>query len=476
MALTVALIPDVGLFAQSPPEIVGVTITTASTSATSKTITWTTNTDSDSVINYGLTPDYGVSRDSTLGKAHTLTVSDLEPSRIYHFRVSSTDIDGNQQVSGNYSFVTGGFENIPNIDQVQSTEQKAVVGQTYRALDQVTDPKALELIQDKINQVAEDIIRPPSIIGKPNVIDIGTDYAVVTWSTDREAGSQVEYATEAEYTVNQAYSQTQGVPDMTQSHEVRLTGLLPSTKYHFRVSSEDNLNMKGISLDSTFETKSRLPTIQDIEVIKLEEDSATIAWSTDFPAAGRIDFEDTGSGEIRTVGSPEFLTTHTVRISDLTLGTTYVAIIKSENEAGDTVESEPITFTTVRDVEAPIISRVANESTLFPGAETRIQTIISWKTDEPSFCAMSFNEGLATAENAVTLDENKQTAEDHVQVVVEFTPSTVYKFWIECRDRAGNIGRSEDFVLFTPEKEKSIIDIILENFEGTFGWVKNIGG
>ena len=33
---------------------------------------------------------------------------------------------------------------------------------------------------------------------------------------------------------------------------------------------------------------------------------------------------------------------------------------------------------------------------------------------------------------------------------------------------------SEDFVLFTPEKEKSIIDIILENFEGAFGWIKNI--
>ena len=47
---------------------------------------------------------------------------------------------------------------------------------------------------------------------------------------------------------------------------------------------------------------------------------------------------------------------------------------------------------------------------------------------------------------------------------------------MKCTDEAGNETQSEDFVLITPVKEKSIIDIILENFEGTFGWVKNIGG
>jgi hypothetical protein len=71
--------------------------------------------------------------------------------------------------------------------------------------------------------------------------------------------------------------------------------------------------------------------------------------------------------------------------------------------------------------------------------------------------------------------KNTSPASEHVRVVTEFLPSTVYKFWVECDDRSDNSERSEDFVLFTPEKEKSIIDIILENFEGTFGWVKNIG-
>ena len=61
-------------------------------------------------------------------------------------------------------------------------------------------------------------------------------------------------------------------------------------------------------------------------------------------------------------------------------------------------------------------------------------------------------------------------------MIVGFASATVYQFWMFCHDEAGNESRSEDFVLITPVKEKSIIDIILENFEGTFGWVKNISG
>jgi hypothetical protein len=46
---------------------------------------------------------------------------------------------------------------------------------------------------------------------------------------------------------------------------------------------------------------------------------------------------------------------------------------------------------------------------------------------------------------------------------------------MDCADEAGNTSKSDDFVLITPIKEKNIIDIILENFQGTFGWVNKIG-
>lgn len=463
------------IFAEDPPTISGVYV--ASSTNTSATIVWTTNKPSDSIVNFGKQPHYGIMRDPGSNKtSHSITLEDLDPSTIYHFRVSSADELGNQGVSGDYVFISGGFQDIENIEQISSQEQQTVVGQASAAISKITDPEALKIVQDEITNQAQDLLRPPEVIGAARAIDITSTEAKIIWATSRDSNSIVHYSREGQWNGSD-YAQTVAVlEDATKDHEVLITGLYPATTYHFQVQSEDEFGLSGSSEDATFVTKSPIPTIENVQIIKIEEDSATFAWSTDIPAAGQVVFENTVTGEVRSEGSPEYLTTQTVRITNLTLGVTYVAIVRAENEQGESSESDPITFTTIRDEEPPIISRVNNESTLFPGAETRIQTIVSWGTDEPSFCAMFYSEGLAPAENATEMDANTEPTVDHVRVVTEFLPSTVYKFWVECEDRSDNTIRSEDFVLFTPEKEKSIIDIILENFEGTFGWVKNIGG
>lgn len=461
-------------FADDPPTISGVRV--ASSSNNSATIVWTTNKNADSIVNFGKQPHYGIMRDPGFDKqVHSVTLEDLDASTVYHFRVSSADEYGNQGVSGDYVFITGGFQNIEDIESVSSVEQQTLVGQAKSVISQITDPTALELVQAEVKSQAQDLLRPPEVIGLARAIDITSTEAKIIWATSREANSIVHYASEGQWNGSNYAQTAANLDDSTMDHEVLLTGLRPATTYHFQVESQDAFGLSAVGEDIIFETRSPVPTIEDVQIIKIEEDSATFAWSTDIPAAGAVIYENTETGEIRSEGSPEFLTTQTVRLTDLTLGITYVAIVRAENEQGEPSESEPITFTTVRDEEPPIISRVNNESTLFPGAETRIQTIVSWASDEPSYCSLAYSQGLTPAEDASVMEKNTEPTVDHVRVVTEFLPSTVYKFWVECEDRSGNEVRSEDFVLFTPEKEKSIIDIILENFEGTFGWVKNIG-
>lgn len=463
------------IFADSPPVISNVRV--ASTTKNSVTIEWVTDKPSDSIVNFGKQPHYGVMRSPGYDKElHSVTLDDLDASTFYHYRVMSVDEYGNQGVSGDFVFSTGGYQDIEDIEQVSSKEQQSLVGQAKDTISQISDPEALELVQTEITQQAQDVLRPPEVIGLPRAIEVTATEAKIIWATSRDSNSIVNYSSEAQWD-GSTYAQTVAIlEDATKDHEVLLTGLRPATTYHFQVQSEDDFGLSGVGSDVTFQTKSPIPTIEDVQIIKIEEDSATFAWSTDIPAAGAVVYENVSTGEVRSEGSPEFLTTQTVRLSDLTLGVTYVAVVRAENEQGESSESEPITFTTVRDEEPPIISRVNNESTLFPGAETRIQTIVSWGTDELSYCSLAYSQGLAPAENATVMEKNTEPNVDHVRVVTEFLPSTVYKFWVVCEDRAGNEERSEDFVLFTPEKEKSIIDIILENFEGTFGWVKNIGG
>jgi len=75
----------------------------------------------------------------------------------------------------------------------------------------------------------------------------------------------------------------------------------------------------------------------------------------------------------------------------------------------------------------------------------------------------------------LSLPKESEYSTKHVQVATSFLPATVYKFWLVCADEVGNEARSQDFTLLTPTREESIIDIIIKNFESTFGWVKKFG-
>lgn len=465
------------IFAQNiaPPKIKNVIVEPVADDSVA--ISWETDESSGELINYGLNNDYGVFYTAFSEETvHHATLTNLEPSSTYHFRVTSIDDQGNQGVSGNYTFITTGFENIPNIEKVASDEQKALVGKTFSSLEGITDPEALAVIAEQVENVAQDILLPPQLIGPPRVAQITTNSAIVSWTTDRDSNSLVSFSSDADFAGSEDhYSFTQGEPgEFVKEHVVHLIGLDPNTQYHFRISSEDKLGLKGEGTDEVFKTRSLLPTVQSIDIVKIEETSVTIAWYTDGPASGVIDYTNLFSGEVRSEGSPELLSNHTIRLTDLTFGTTYSAVIRTGNGTGEETISDVFTFTTILDEFPPIISRVNNESTLYPGAETKIQTLVSWVTDEPALCRLFYREGLVATTEGTGLAKEIDFTTDHVQVVSEFLPATVYKFWVVCEDATGNSVRSEDFVLFTPQKEKSIIDIILENFEGTFGWVKNI--
>jgi len=330
----------------------------------------------------------------------------------------------------------------------------------------------LEQTVQAIQGITEDL----TIVGPPTVI-AETTSARVIWSTDRDADSVVLFSSSGAYIPGQYQFSQASTGGNTTEHEVQLIGLEPYTEYHFRVQSTDGFGITGESKDYTFRTKAALPEIRNLRIVKVEENSATLAWDTTVPAKALVEYQDLTTGAQNSVGRPTLASTHQMRLSDLTLGTRYVAFVISENAGGDRVKSNPITFITVKDIAPPIISNVTNESTLFPGSEARIQTIIEWNTDEPSYCILAYREGITGGIDPTVVEpEDQSYTERHVEVIVDFAPATVYQFWLTCEDGAANSVNSENFVLFTPIQEKNIIDIIIENFESTFGWVKNIGG
>lgn len=444
-------------------EISNVNITDVTGS--SATIRWSTDTPTDGVIHYGLDPSYGVVRDPSFdNKTHLLTIANLDPSTTYHFQVLSTDTQGNRSATAGFVFTTTG-----------SPSKKI-----NKEISQITDPAELEKIAQQVKDVAVDLVKPPAIVGSPKVVP-ETTQATITWGTDKESTSQVSFAKESDYRSGSSnpYTLDQGNSrDSVTKHSVTIVGLEPSTTYHFQASSEDALGLKGQTEDDTFTTKSILPRLSNIKISRIQETSATISWSTgNVLARGNVDFTDLRTKKTKSAGDPVYTTSHSVLLAGLTFGTRYSVIIRATNKGGDEEASNPITFATVRDVVSPAISKVNNESTLFPSEDVKIQTIISWLTDEPAYCQVFYTQGLVHGDDndGDSLPKETNPLEQHTQVIVGFTPGSVYKFWVKCHDEAKNNSQSEDFVLITPIKEKNIVDLILENFQGSFGWVNNIG-
>ena len=197
-------------------------------------------------------------------------------------------------------------------------------------------------------------------------------------------------------------------------------------------------------------------------------------WNTNVPCASIVEYTNLKTREKRSQGDPNFSTTHTFQLKGLEFGVSYSVVVVAEDENNQKVKSKVLTFRTTKDTSPPIISKIHTESALYPGSESRIQTIISWETDEPASCTLYYQEGLAKGVDVYSFPKESGYVIRHVKVATNFSQNTVYKFWINCEDKTGNKSRSQDISLLTPQQQKSILDIIIENFENTFGWMKNI--
>lgn len=485
LAVTLTVVTVVRGADVEPPGITNVQVSEVTDD--SVTVTWETDEDSDSTVNYGLQEDYGIVRIPVADKtSHTIKIDSLEPGRTYYFRVVSSDEEGNQGISANYKVVTegtpesgtdegkGSETQTETQETVQSESDAQKAEEIIKEIQEIKTPEVLKEIVTETTKVLQGITEDLTIVGPPTVIP-ETITAIVKWTTDRESSSEVLFSPSAGYAEGQyAFSQA-STDGNTTDHEIRLIGLDAFTEYHFKVRSKDTFGIEGESRDYTFKTKASKPDIKNLRIVKVEEDSATLAWDTTVPAKALIEYQDLTTGAQNSIGRPTLASTHQMRIADLTLGTRYVAFVIAENAGGDRVKSNPITFVTVKDTAPPIINNVTNESTIFPGGESRIQTIIEWITDEPAHCSLSFREGISGGVDPTVIDSAESGyVMQHVEVIVDFAPATVYQFWLRCEDEAGNAVDSENYVLFTPIQEKSIIDIIIENFESTFGWLKNI--
>jgi len=90
-------------------------------------------------------------------------------------------------------------------------------------------------------------LSPIPVISDVYASSITDSSVVITWLTDRQSTSQVEYGTAKLYGSTSVIDQSQ-----VTTHSITLYGLMPNTAYHCRVKSKGSNWNEAVSSDITF--------------------------------------------------------------------------------------------------------------------------------------------------------------------------------------------------------------------------------
>jgi len=416
----------------SPPTVIAKTNTVA-------IIEWGTDEPANSLVHYDTVStswdNYAyANNDSSMVTRHSIALTNLAPNTRYYFRVASIDEHGNGPA---HSFETS-F---------------------------TTD--------------AEPDSTVPVVILPPTATAFSDTTATIEWETDEPGNSIVQYRllTPGESANLVWDAQANSIitdPYMVTRHSVTITGLMPSTRYQYRVGTTDaGGNGPSSNLDKNPDEKNN-PFIVDTFITDIIKDeaapkiladpvvsatdnrSAIIEWDTDEPSTSMIKY---GSEDnLQDVGgttwekfpldsfSTEMKTHHRITVTDLNPSTSYVFRVGSTDAFGNgpdlnwdpTNASVLGTFKTAPgpDEVAPLIEDV---QVFFVTNKT---ALITWKTDEPGNSIIRYigeDSAVGTSWSELTLSENDaELTRQHYVTLSGVQPNTKYLFRVGSLDAKGN--------------------------------------
>ncbi len=268
---------------------------------------------------------------------------------------------------------------------------------------------------------------PPTLDNGPDVNDITTGKATISWGTSRSADSKIAYGTKRGKYGEDEISNS----DQTGSHSVNLTNLDAGTSYYYRAKWTDEDGNTGETDERSFRTQDA-PTVKDVSVRSIGLDSAFVRFTSKGASEVKIFYgPTTGFGGSVVVPTSSSETTYTTELSGLQDGTKYYYKINTFDEDGKEYEGTVLDFATL---PRPKITNVRIQQV----ANTAQSTIlVTWDTNTEVSSIVSYapegNPGASRDEVAVAL-----TTGEHKMIIRGLLPQSGYSLVVRGRDKAGN--------------------------------------
>jgi hypothetical protein len=167
---------------------------------------------------------------------------------------------------------------------------------------------------------------------------------------------------------------------------------------------------------------------------------------------------------------------HELFIKDLSNDSDYVFKVDGKDAMGNSAEAISIPFKTSTDLRAPMVSNLKTESSVTGvGEEAKAQITVSWDTDENSSAQVEYGNGTGSDYPNKTQEQDRM-GKNHVAILTDLKPGTVYHLRVVVKDAAGNEAKSYDNVVITPNATKAALNLVIEGLSKSFGFFGSLSG
>ena len=276
---------------------------------------------------------------------------------------------------------------------------------------------------------------PAAMLGEPEIANLTTKRATVSWTTDRVSDSKVAIGTKSgEYGAAEI-----GSSDQVSVHSIDLENLAAGTTYYYVVKWTDVDGNTGISQEFSF-TTAPAPTVKSIETSKIGLTDATIKFTSINAVKINVYYgASEGFGGLKTVNTSLEESSYNIPVDGLNDGTRYYYQIAAIDSEGAEYRGNVFTFTTP---QRPRIDNLRFEP--LEGAPTSTQSV-SWTTNVPSTSTVTFGK-VGTGGRDIQDSELKT---EHTIKIADLEDDSEYFLVAQSRDTNGNLAVSDQQIFRT---------------------------